>query len=281
MMNLLKDPLIYIYGLSFISSMVGFSFFLYWWYKYKKATPIYAYVTFLFLAISIFIGGNIHVRILLNLNEDPLYVLPVLAHWMWLIRAIPLLVVQIGIVFLVAKRMRKTRKALRKLEEKRFEKQYPQSLLLVEDNPIVKRFLQKMFQECLPNIKVFSANRVSEAESIFNSNHDIGVVVSDMRLPGRSGFEFCRAVRLERPWVIIIGMTGYMDDFELWAARGIGFDDYFFKPFRVRDLIESLKKELEKLERWQVRGIQETFGSDEVLVENTIVDDDNACKNTY
>jgi CheY-like chemotaxis protein len=281
MMNLFVDPLIYIYGLNFISSMIGFSFFLYWWYKYKKATPIYAYVTFLFLAIAIYLGGNVHARILLDLKDDPLSILPTIQHWTWTLRAIPLLIVQIGIVFLVAKRMKKTRKALRKLEEKRFEKQYPQSLLLVEDNPIVRRFLQKMFQECLPDIRVFSASRVSEAESIFNSNHDIGVVVSDMRLPGRSGFEFCRVVRLERPWVIIIGMTGYMDDFELWAARGIGFDDYFFKPFRVKDLIESLKKELEKLERWQIRGVQEKFGSDEVLVENTIVDDDNACKNTY
>jgi DNA-binding response OmpR family regulator len=65
------------------------------------------------------------------------------------------------------------------------------------------------------------------------------VVLLDIMLPARSGFEVCRAIRgdpqMRATRVLMLTAKGGMHD----AARGMdaGADDYMTKPFSTKDLV--------------------------------------------
>ena len=69
------------------------------------------------------------------------------------------------------------------------------------------------------------------------------LVLLDIMLPGRSGFEVCRAIRGDPQMlgtrVLILTARGGMHD----AERGMdaGADDYMSKPFSTKDLVARVR----------------------------------------
>jgi DNA-binding response OmpR family regulator len=69
------------------------------------------------------------------------------------------------------------------------------------------------------------------------------LVLLDIMLPGRNGFEVCRAVRddpqMRGTRVLMLTARGGMHD----AARGMdaGADDYMSKPFSTKDLVARVR----------------------------------------
>jgi DNA-binding response OmpR family regulator len=69
------------------------------------------------------------------------------------------------------------------------------------------------------------------------------LVLLDVMLPGRSGFEICRAIRADPKMlgtrVLILTARGGMHD----AQRGMqaGADDYMTKPFSTQDLVARVR----------------------------------------
>ena len=51
-------------------SFIGFSLFLWWWWKIGKTTEVYVYITFLFLADVFLFAGSLHARILRFINPQ-------------------------------------------------------------------------------------------------------------------------------------------------------------------------------------------------------------------
>ncbi len=77
------------------------------------------------------------------------------------------------------------------------------------------------------------------------------VVLLDIMLPGRSGFEVCRAIRddpqMRATRVLMLTAKGGKHD----AARGMdaGADDYMTKPFSTKDLVARVHALLDGLVR--------------------------------
>jgi len=69
------------------------------------------------------------------------------------------------------------------------------------------------------------------------------LVLLDIMLPGRNGFEVCRAIRDDPQMrgirVLMLTARGGMHD----AARGMdaGADDYMSKPFSTKDLVARVR----------------------------------------
>jgi len=67
------------------------------------------------------------------------------------------------------------------------------------------------------------------------------VLVLDLMLPGRNGFEVCRELRAERRdlWIIMLTVRGQEAD----RVTGFeaGADDYVTKPFSLRELVGRVK----------------------------------------
>ncbi|MDB4997902.1 MAG: hypothetical protein JWM74_5334, partial [Myxococcaceae bacterium] len=66
------------------------------------------------------------------------------------------------------------------------------------------------------------------------------VVVLDVMLPGRNGFDVCRTLR-ERTSVPIIVVTARTEESDRVLGLELGADDYLVKPFSARELLARLQ----------------------------------------
>ena len=80
------------------------------------------------------------------------------------------------------------------------------------------------------------------------------VLILDLMLPGRNGFEVCRELRAERRdlWIIMLTVRGQEADRVTGFEAGV--DDYVTKPFSLRELVGRIKVGLR-------RGKGETDGA--------------------
>jgi PAS domain S-box-containing protein len=68
------------------------------------------------------------------------------------------------------------------------------------------------------------------------------VVVTDLSMPGMSGFDFARAVRTIRADVPIVLTSGYVREEDQETAAGIGISDLILKPSTMEDLGRVLQQ---------------------------------------
>jgi two-component system OmpR family response regulator len=66
-------------------------------------------------------------------------------------------------------------------------------------------------------------------------------VVLDLMLPGRSGFEVCRALRESGVWVPVLMLTAREAVADRVAGLDAGADDYLVKPFALAELHARLR----------------------------------------
>jgi two-component system alkaline phosphatase synthesis response regulator PhoP len=67
------------------------------------------------------------------------------------------------------------------------------------------------------------------------------VLLLDLMLPGRNGFDVCRAVRPERPDLWIIMLTVRSHEVDRVTGFEAGADDYVTKPFSLRELVGRIR----------------------------------------
>ncbi|HLS84954.1 MAG TPA: nitrogen regulation protein NR(I) [Burkholderiales bacterium] len=75
------------------------------------------------------------------------------------------------------------------------------------------------------------------------------VLVSDIRMPGRSGLELLQAVKERHPGVPVIVMTAYSDLDSAVAAFQGGAYEYLPKPFDVDQAVDLVRRALEESRR--------------------------------
>ena len=120
------------------------------------------------------------------------------------------------------------------------------TILLVEDDPLNQTVIKDFFRyDNLPG-ELVCVGSAEEALRILPSL-DLLVVLMDLMLPGMSGIEATRIIRMReqeehRPPVYIIAVTAsaMQDDREQCLAAGM--DDYLSKPVRRNKLAEILRK---------------------------------------
>ncbi|MGD8562379.1 MAG: response regulator [Desulfarculaceae bacterium] len=68
-------------------------------------------------------------------------------------------------------------------------------------------------------------------------------VVVDLKMPGLGGFEAIKAIKLARPGVRIILLTGHSAVEDLDHALDLGADKYLVKPVEIDDLLSLMQAE--------------------------------------
>ena len=121
----------------------------------------------------------------------------------------------------------------------------PLQVLLVEDDPNVRLGCEQAMQ--LAGIPVIATGSAEEAEKHLTADFP-GIIVTDMRLPGRSGMELLRRVRERDADLPVIIITGHGDVTLAVEAMRNGAYDFMQKPFSTDDLVEVVRRALEKRE---------------------------------
>ncbi len=119
---------------------------------------------------------------------------------------------------------------------------YKASLLIVDDENVVREALGKWFEE--EGYLVETATSAREALlKLPNQRWDLALL--DIKMPGMDGLELHRNIREVDPEIIVIIMTGYASVETAVQALKDGAYDYIAKPFDPDDLAHLVRKALE------------------------------------
>lgn len=94
------------------------------------------------------------------------------------------------------------------------------------------------------DMRVKSGHNAGDGLRLLRSVHP-DLVVLDVMLPGKDGFEICREIRRESN-VPIIMLTARGDVTDRIVGLEIGADDYLGKPFEPRELVARIKNVLRR-----------------------------------
>ncbi|MFV0268573.1 MAG: response regulator [Draconibacterium sp.] len=115
-------------------------------------------------------------------------------------------------------------------------------ILYVDDEPLnlllLKANLSKQYE-------VLTASDGPSGLEILKNNHDIGVVLSDMKMPYMSGIEFIKQATDIAPRSSYFIVTGFDINTEIQQALDHGLiRKYFSKPFNMNEIASEIKNSL-------------------------------------
>jgi DNA-binding response OmpR family regulator len=109
-------------------------------------------------------------------------------------------------------------------------------LLIVEDEPLIRRCLAEAFEEAGYAILESSTGEDAIAEL---EEADIAAVLTDIRLgAGVNGWDVARSARLQHPHMAVVYMTG--DSAGDWVKEGVPTSVLLQKPFAMAQMITAV-----------------------------------------
>lgn len=119
--------------------------------------------------------------------------------------------------------------------------------LLLDDDVDLLRFLQAELTD--RGYEVTLARSGDEALALAKSGDPFDVALLDVRMPGPSGLDVCRALSSACPELPVVLMTGFGDMDAAIAALRAGAHDFLTKPFETEALDVVLRRAAEQSER--------------------------------
>jgi two-component system, chemotaxis family, chemotaxis protein CheY len=118
-------------------------------------------------------------------------------------------------------------------------------ILVVDDEQdITSLFQQRFRREIREGLFDFSFKYSGEDALVFLKEHDHEaiLILSDINMPGMSGLELLRRIRLKDPTPppVIMMITAYGDKENLQQAMSLGANDFLNKPIDFNSLKEKL-----------------------------------------
>jgi len=104
-----------------------------------------------------------------------------------------------------------------------------------------------------------------EGALAYLKDHDVDVAVVDMIMPGLSGMETLREIKLIRPHTEVILLTGYATVEAAVEGMRLGAFDYLVKPAEIDQLVEKINR----AHRRKLRHLEEVVQSKTVALERS------------
>jgi DNA-binding response OmpR family regulator len=118
------------------------------------------------------------------------------------------------------------------------------TVLLVEDEPSVGELVRGyLIRDGYRVVWV----RSGEDALVELDRHRVRIVILDIGLPGKDGFDVCRDIRT-RSNVAILMLTARDEEPDRIVGLEVGADDYLTKPFSPRELVARMKAILRRSE---------------------------------
>jgi signal transduction histidine kinase/DNA-binding response OmpR family regulator len=157
-------------------------------------------------------------------------------------------------------------------------------LLVIEDNPELSQYLQVVLG---PKFRLLTAKDGEEGiQKAIEQVPDL--ILSDVMMPGKDGFEVCRTVKKDfrTCHIPIVLLTARADAASRIIGMEQGADAYLTKPFNKRELLVSLRNLFILREKLRIKYSahsdetvnSHTLGMDEVFIQkaNSILEDNYA-----
>lgn len=118
-------------------------------------------------------------------------------------------------------------------------------ILIVEDDADIS-----MVEEAYLEAAGFETRIVTEGTGISSliQKEEYDLILLDLMLPGKSGYEICREIR-DKVDVPILMVTARTESVDKVRGLGLGADDYISKPFDPAELVARVNANLRQYER--------------------------------
>src|SRR5580704_18200766 len=111
-------------------------------------------------------------------------------------------------------------------------------ILIVEDDPNIRLGLKEVLQT--EGFAISVCERGDHAMDAVTQEQPV-LVLLDIMLPGRSGYEICQELRKRNISVLVLMLTAKGQEIEKVVGLELGADDYLTKPFGVRELVARIR----------------------------------------
>jgi two-component system nitrogen regulation response regulator NtrX len=113
-------------------------------------------------------------------------------------------------------------------------------VLVVDDEEPIRNLLKSRLER--EGCDVTLATSGDEAMAVFQKDSSIGVVVTDLKMPGKDGLAVLKEVTAKNPQARVIMITGHGDKEVAVKALRSGAADYLEKPFDMDELAHSVRR---------------------------------------
>lgn len=116
------------------------------------------------------------------------------------------------------------------------------TVLIVDDDQSVRDLLSMYFTKA-EFTAITAANGEEALEAVRSQSPDL--VILDIMMPGKDGYEVCREIQASAPTPVIF-LTARDDEVEPVIGLELGADDYVTKPFNAREVVARAKAVLRR-----------------------------------
>lgn len=113
-------------------------------------------------------------------------------------------------------------------------------ILVVDDEQDVEMLFRQRFRKAIREGLVELEFAFSGEDALlFLKNPDrpnLALILSDINMPGMSGFELLQKVKAEFPELKVMMISAYGDDEHQIKAKSLGADDFITKPVNFKEL---------------------------------------------
>lgn len=138
-------------------------------------------------------------------------------------------------------------------------------ILIVEDDADIS-----MVEEAYLEAAGFETRIVTDGTGISSliQKEEYDLILLDLMLPGKSGYEICREIR-DKVDVPILMVTARTESVDKVRGLGLGADDYISKPFDPAELVARVNANLRQYERMLQRLPREkTEEPEEIIIQD-------------
>ncbi len=118
------------------------------------------------------------------------------------------------------------------------------TILIIEDDQYNYDLLEVILTEL--KAKILWARTASQAMDYFKGEQEIDLVLMDIKLPDKNGYELTKEFKAMKSDLPIIAQTAYALTGDREKALEAGCDDYLAKPIRKSKLLDAVKAQLSK-----------------------------------
>lgn len=139
----------------------------------------------------------------------------------------------------------------------------PSSILLVDDDARLREIVGMALEG--EGYGVRTAASAEEAAEILQG-HEPDLLILDVMLPGKDGFELAREIRTRSP-VPILMLTAKTDTIDVVVGLESGADDYVTKPFVTKELVARIRALLRRSRAGETVPRRISVGALEIVPE--------------
>ncbi len=118
------------------------------------------------------------------------------------------------------------------------------NILIVDDEPSICTVICDYLR--LQGYNCASANAVDSAMQILRTVQGVDCILSDIKMPGKTGIDLLREVKNNWPEMAVILFTGNAEIHTAVASMQEGAYDFILKPIQLKQVIHSITNALEK-----------------------------------